>query len=99
MFQSKKSKLFASIALDLVGMSSYILPFLGETTDLFWAPIAGYIMTLLYPGKTGVAAGIITTIEELVPGMDIIPTFTLTWLFTYVFNKSDQKPTIDVPSK
>jgi len=87
MFKSKSSKLFFSILFDLVGMASYAVPVIGELFDLIWAPAAGYLMTRLYPGKTGKTAGILTTIEELVPGLDIIPTFTLTWVYTYIIKK------------
>lgn len=98
MFQSKRSKLIFGIIFDLVGMGSYIIPGIGELTDVVWAPIAGFLMTKLYPGKTGVTAGIITTIEELVPGLDIIPTFTLTWIYTYVIKKEDPHKVIDIDS-
>lgn len=87
MFESKSSKLFFSIVFDLVGMASYSIPLVGELIDIVWAPIAGYLMTKVYPGKTGKTAGILTTIEELVPGLDIIPTFTLTWIYTYIIKK------------
>lgn len=96
MFESKRSKLIYGIIFDLVGMASYIIPGIGEFTDIGWAPVAGYLMTKLYPGKTGVTAGIITTIEELVPGLDIIPTFTITWIYTYVIKKEDDKQVIDI---
>ncbi|KQC33811.1 hypothetical protein AAU57_11085 [Nonlabens sp. YIK11] len=90
MFESKSSKLFFSILFDLIGMASYAIPFVGELIDIVWAPIAGYLMTKVYPGQTGKTAGILTTIEELVPGLDIIPTFTLTWIYTYMIKK--EKP-------
>jgi len=42
-------------------------------------------MTKLYKGRTGKIAGAISFIEEALPMLDIIPTFTLMWLYTYVF--------------
>ena len=96
MFESKRSKLIFGILFDLIGMVSYIIPGFGEITDIGWAPIAGYLMTRLYPNKTGVAAGIFTTIEELVPGLDIIPTFTIMWIYSYVIKKEEVKEVIDV---
>jgi hypothetical protein len=91
MFQSKTSKLFASIICDLIGMASYVIPVVGEFFDILWAPVAGYLMTKIYPGNTGKTAGILTTVEELIPGLDIIPTFTLTWIYTYIIKKEDKK--------
>ena len=41
----------------------------------------------MYKGVEGKAAGIVTFIEEIVPGLDIIPTFTLTWIYTYIIKK------------
>lgn len=99
MFKSKRSKLIFGIIFDLIGMASYIIPGLGETTDLGWAPIAGFLMTRMYPGKTGVAAGIIATVEELVPGLDIIPTFTITWMYIYLIKKEDVEQVIEVEAE
>lgn len=83
----KYRNLFLGLLFDGVGMLSFAIPGIGEFSDVVWAPIAGWLMTRLYKGKTGQAAGIVTFVEELVPGLDIIPTFTLTWLYTYVLNK------------
>lgn len=91
MFQSKRSKFIAGLLLDLIGMGSYIIPGFGEITDLGWAPIAGFLMTKLYPGKSGVAAGVLTTIEELMPGMDVIPSFTIMWCYTYLLKSKEEK--------
>jgi hypothetical protein len=84
MFHSRRSKLVASIVFDLIGMSSLLGFGILEFTDMAWAPIAGYLMTKLYPGKSGVAAGVFTTIEELLPGLDVIPSFTIMWCYTYL---------------
>lgn len=97
MFHSKRSKLVASIVFDLIGMSSLLGFGVLEFTDLAWAPLAGYLMTKLYTSKSGVAAGVFTTIEELLPGLDVIPSFTIMWCYTYLIKSrgnSDRK-TID----
>ena len=98
MFHSKRSKLVASIVFDLIGVSSLWGFGILEFTDLVWAPIAGYLMTKLYPGTSGVAAGIFTTIEELLPGLDVIPSFTIMWCYTYLIKSKgvSNKKTIDV---
>lgn len=83
----KYRKLFLGILFDLVGMASYIIPLYAETIDLIWAPISGFLLMKMYKGTTGKIAGFIGFIEELFPFSDIIPTFTLTWLYTYVYNK------------
>jgi hypothetical protein len=84
-FQADKNrKLMIGILLDLVGMATFLLPALGEVTDIIWAPIAGYMMTRMYKGFSGKMAGIFTFLEEIIPFTDVIPSFTLMWIYTYV---------------
>ncbi|MEL4308298.1 hypothetical protein [Joostella sp. CR20] len=83
----KYKKLFLGLLLDAIGMVSFVIPGIGEFSDIIWAPISAWLMTKMYKGKIGQGAGLITFIEEIVPGLDVIPTFTLTWLYTYVFKK------------
>jgi len=86
---NKKAKLVLSIIFDLIGMMSYLVPVFGEAVDVIWAPISGLLLMLMYKGTKGKVAGIIGTIEELIPFVDIIPTFTLTWIYTYVIQKEE----------
>ena len=86
---SKNKKFLIGILLDVIGCVSYFIPGLGEFTDVIWAPIAGWLMTKLYKGKAGKVAGVIAFVEEAVPGLDIIPTFTLMWLYTYIIKKDE----------
>lgn len=85
---TKTRDLFLGILFDLMGMASYALPFLGEFTDVVWAPISGVLMIWMYKGNLGKIGGVLSTIEELLPGIDFIPTFTLTWIYKYVITKS-----------
>lgn len=84
---SKKSKLILSLIFDAIGMLSYVVPVLAEVTDIVWAPVAGLLLTAMFKGTTGKIAGIVGFIEEAIPGLDFIPTFTLTWIYTYVIKK------------
>ena len=79
----KYKKLALSIVLDAIG---FITVF-----DVIWAPLSAYIMTKMYPGGKGKAAGIFLFIEEISPGFDIIPTFTIMWFYTYVFSKKESR--------
>ena len=81
---SKKQKLIIGIVFDLIGMISYVLPII----DVVWAPLSAYLVTRLYKGNVGKVGGIISFIEEAVPGLDFFPTFTLTWLYVYKWRKS-----------
>ncbi len=84
---NKNQKLALSILFDLLGMATFLAPMLGETFDVIWAPIAGFLLNRMYKGTVGKVGGIIVFVEELLPGLDIIPTFTLTWIYTYYFQK------------
>ncbi len=81
---NKYLKLLLSLLLDAMGYVSFVIPFVGEFSDIIWAPLSGFIMTKLYKGKTGKIAGIISFVEEAFPFTDIVPTFTLMWIYTYL---------------
>lgn len=98
MSKPKKKKykhLFLGLLFDAIGMLSFVIPFLGDFSDVLWAPLAGWLMTRMYKGKIGQAAGIIVFVEEIIPGLDFIPTFTITWFYTYVIKGSKNERTIE----
>ncbi|CAM1358923.1 hypothetical protein [Tenacibaculum xiamenense] len=95
--ENKYLKLVLSLLFDGIGYLSYLFPGLGEITDVVWAPVAAFLMAKMYKGNKGKIAAAVTFIEEAMPGLDVIPTFTLMWLFTYVFKSSkENKKTIEV---
>ena len=99
MSQNKDTKykdLFMGLLFDAIGMLSFAIPFIGEFSDIIWAPLAAWLMIRMYKGRAGQAAGAITFIEEIIPGLDVIPTFTIMWLYTHVFSKAGTKKTIEV---
>lgn len=82
------SHLFLGLFMDAMGMLSVAFPGIGDFLDIFWAPIAGWVMSYMYKGRTGKIAGVITFLEEIIPGpIDFIPTFTLMWIYTYLLRK------------
>ena len=83
--KNKYKKLVYSIVFDALGYVSFVFP----PFDIIWAPTAGYLMTKLYKGKTGKIAGIIAFIEEALPFTDVIPTFTLMWIYIYVYKTEE----------
>ena len=44
-------------------------------------------MTQLYHGKKGKVAGVLVFVEEALPFSDVIPTFTIMWIYSYYFDK------------
>ena len=83
--------LVLGLLFDGIGMSSLLIPGLGDILDVIWAPLAGWLMTRMYKGNVGKAAGVITFIEEIVPGLDVIPTFTIMWIYTYFLSGKNKK--------
>ncbi|MFB9107589.1 hypothetical protein [Flavobacterium gyeonganense] len=84
------SKLLIGLLLDGIGMISFSIPFLGEFSDVVWAPIAAFIMSRMYKGRVGRVASILTFVEEILPFTDVIPSFTITWIYTYFFQKEKE---------
>ena len=90
--ENKFKKLALSLLFDAIGLASFAFPFL----DIAWAPLSAYLMTKMYKGKEGKIAAVVSFIEEAVPFLDVVPTFTLMWLYTFVFKKSNVKKTVEV---
>lgn len=79
---SKKNKLLIGLLFDLIGMLSYVFPL----ADIVWAPLSAYLMILLYKGNVGKIGGLVSFLEEAIPGLDFFPSFTLTWCYVYLIN-------------
>ncbi|TAD91713.1 MAG: hypothetical protein EAY75_03625 [Bacteroidetes bacterium] len=77
----KPPALALCILLDLVGMATYAIPVLGEFGDVVWAPLSGLIFYRLFGGWRGAIGGLVSFVEEALPGLDFIPTFTLAWFW------------------
>ena len=65
------------ILMDLVGYASFVIPGLGEFSDIIWAPVSGFAFYKLFGGKIGLTGGILNFIEEILPFTDFIPSFTI----------------------
>jgi len=87
--KQKTTKLLLGLLFDAIGMASYIIPGLAEYIDVVWAPLAGFLMTKMYKGRLGRVAGILTFVEEIIPFTDVIPSFTITWIYTYWIKKRE----------
>lgn len=89
--KSKYRLLFLGLLFDFIGTLSFAIPLIGEFSDVVWAPVAALLIKSMYKGTTGKVAGIVAFIEEAMPGLDIIPTFTLTWIYTYLIKKDNSE--------
>lgn len=81
---TKKPTLWMCIVMDIIGMASFLLPALGEWSDLVWAPISAYVFYNTFGGLGGIIGGAFSFLEEIIPFTDILPTFTIAW---YIQNK------------
>lgn len=81
MNREKSSSLLLCLVMDFIGYATYSVPIFGEIADLFWAPISSLIFFRLFGGWKGAVGGIFNFIEEILPGTDFIPSFTLMWLW------------------
>ena len=86
---SKKYKyLLFSLLFDAIGMLSFVLPGVGEFMDIIWAPLSAYLIIKMYKGTVGKVLGLISFGEEAgFFGTDIIPTFTLAWIYEFFIKK------------
>jgi hypothetical protein len=78
------------ILMDLVGYATYAIPGLGEFADVLWAPISGIIFYRTFGGWKGTFGGLFNFAEELLPGTDFIPSFTIAWLWMYAGKKKEE---------
>lgn len=79
----KTPSLLACVLMDVLGYATYTIPLIGELADIVWAPISALIFFRMFGGWKGAFGGLFNFVEELLPGFDFIPTFTLTWLWQY----------------
>lgn len=88
--------LIKGILFDLIGMATMSIPVIGPFLDLAWAPFAAKKMSEMYPGRNGKLASILVFIEEILPFTDIIPSFTLMWVYTYLIKTQREVRTIPI---
>jgi hypothetical protein len=93
MYKRQPSLIFC-LLMDLVGYATYAIPVFGELGDIFWAPLSGLIFFLTFGGWKGALGGVGNFIEELLPGTDFIPSFTIMW-----FLQQNQKRNINITPK
>ena len=80
------------IIMDLIGCASYAIPFLGEFSDIFWAPISAVIFFISFGGWKGALGGMANFIEEILPGTDFIPSFTIMWFLQHYRKRNVNAP-------
>ncbi len=77
----QQTSLLFCLVMDAIGYATYALPFLGEFADIIWAPVSAVIFFRTFGGWKGAFGSVFNFAEELLPGFDFIPSFTLMWLW------------------
>ena len=95
----KNKLLLKGLAYDVVGMATMAIPLVGPLLDIAWAPYAAKKMTEMYPGKKGKIASVLVFIEEILPFTDFIPSFTLMWLYTFVWKKEPMQNAVIIDAE
>ena len=85
----RQPSLVFCILMDVVGYSTYAIPGLGEFADILWAPISSIIFMTTFGGTKGVLGGIGNFMEEILPGTDFIPSFTIMWFIQNIQKKNN----------
>ena len=85
----KQPSLIFCILMDVIGYATYVIPFLGEFADILWAPISSMIFMRTFGGWKGALGGVGNFIEELLPGTDFIPSFTIMWFIQNMGKKNN----------
>ena len=91
MNKQQPSLLFC-ILMDAIGYMTYALPLLGEFGDILWAPVSAFIFFRTFGGWKGAFGGLFNFVEELLPGFDFIPSFTIMWFWQRAGRKSEVTP-------
>jgi hypothetical protein len=81
------SKLLLCMAIDVIGSSSELIPFVGEITDVVYAPVAAWLLRSIF-GSNNVLF-LLEFAEEILPFTDILPLATICWVVDTYYRDSD----------
>jgi hypothetical protein len=94
--QQTSTSLIFCVLMDFIGYASYALPILGEFGDIIWAPISALIFFRTFGGWKGAFGGLFNFVEEILPGLDFIPSFTIMWLWQRMKRPQQRITTIKI---
>ena len=80
----KQPSLVLCIIMDVLGYATYAIPGLGELGDIVFAPVSAIIFYIMFGNWKG---ALFNFTEEILPGTDFIPTFTIAWFWRYFTSK------------
>lgn len=71
------------LLMDFLGFAFLAIPLVGPFLEILFAPVSAFVYMRMFGGVRGFLGGVFNFIEELIPGIDFIPTFTITWFIQY----------------
>ena len=80
----KQPSLLFCIIMDVLGYATYAVPGLGELGDIVFAPISAIVFYFMFGSWKG---ALFNFTEEILPGTDFIPSFTIMWVWNYFSSK------------
>jgi hypothetical protein len=86
------------LLMDAIGCATYAIPFFGEFGDIIWAPISAIIFYRTFGGWKGAFGGLFNFFEEIMPGLDFIPSFTIMWVYQRFKNPRPIRTTLRLRS-
>ncbi len=81
---TKNVSLLTCLLMDLAGLLTYAVPLLGEYGDVIWAPLSAYVFYKMFKNPLGATLNLL---EEALPFLDFIPTFTIFYFLQKDKNK------------
>lgn|ERR1051325_3143713 len=96
--QQTTTSLIFCVLMDLLGYATYAIPGVGEFGDIIWAPISALIFYRTFGGWKGAFGGLFNFVEEIMPGLDFIPSFTIMW-FIQRMKKPQRVQTIKITGR
>ena len=95
----KQPSLQFCLAMDAIGCIPFLaLPIIGEGFDLVWAPISAIIFYFAFGKRRAMFGAAFSMIEEIVPFMNFIPTFTIAWLWQKYVAKNENEVVVVKPA-
>ena len=95
----KQPSLQFCLLMDAIGCIPFLIPVIGEAFDIVWAPISAIIFYFAFGGRKAMYGAAFNLVEEIVPFMNFIPTFTIAWAWQkYVVKKPNNNVIVVKPA-
>ncbi len=92
----KQPSLQLCLLMDAIGCITFLIPVIGEAFDIVWAPISAIIFYFAFGGRKAMYGAAFNLVEEIVPFMNFIPTFTIAWLWQKYMVKKPSNNVIEI---